>query len=127
MKRIRLVSWLAIVVIAGACASSGGSSGGSDRPRRDRNLITTADIAELSGMSNALQVVRQLRPAWLRPRGRTGIPTVYRNNSRWGENPGALQNISIENVREMRFLSTTDANIRWGTSVSGPVILVTTR
>ena len=49
MKRIRLVSLLAIVVIAGACASSGGSSGGSDRPRRDRNLITTADIAELSG------------------------------------------------------------------------------
>ena len=123
MKRIRLVSLLAIVVIAGACASSGGPS----RPRRDRNLITTAELAELNRMSNALQAVQQLRPTWLRPRGRNGLPTIFRNNSRWGENPGALRNISIEMVREMRFVSTTDANIRWGTTVSGTVILVTTR
>ncbi len=123
MKRIRLFSLLVIVVIAGACASSGGSSG----PRRDRNLITTADIAELTGLSDALQVVQQLRPAWLRRRGRTGFPTVYRNDSRRGENPAALANIPIEIVREIRFLSATDANIRWGTSVSGRVIHITTR
>ncbi len=123
MRRIRLLSLLAIVVIAGACASSGGSS----RPRRDRNLITTADLAELTGLSSALQAIQQLRPAWLRARPRTGLPTVYRNNSRWGENPGALRNISIANVREIRFLSATDATIRWGTNVSGTVILITTR
>ena len=127
MKRIRLISLLTIVVIVGACASSGGSSGESSRPRRDRNLITPAEIAELTGLSTALDAVEQLRPSWLRPRGRTGLPTIYRNNSRWGENPGALRTISIQNVREIRFLSTTDANIRWGTSVSGPVILITTR
>ncbi len=123
MRRIRLLSLLAIVVIAGACASSGGSS----RPRRDRNLITTAEFAELPGLSTALQVVERLRPAWLRPRGRSGLPTVYRNNSRWGQNPAALANISVENVQEIRFLSATDATMRWGASVGGTVILVTTR
>ncbi len=123
MRRIRLFSLLSIVVIAGACASGGASSG----PRRDRNVIAAAELTELTGLSNALQVVERLRPAWLRPRGRTGLPTLYRNDSRRGENPAALANISIENVQEIRFLSATDATMRWGASVGGTVILVTTR
>ncbi len=123
MRRIRLISLLAIVVIAGACASSGGSRG----PRRDRNLIVATELAELTGASTALQAVQQLRPSWLTPRGRSGPPAIYRNNNRWGPNPQALANISIESIEEMRFLSATDANIRWGTSVAGTVILVTTR
>ncbi len=123
MRRIRLISLLAIVVIAGACASTGSSRG----PRRDRNRIVATELAELTGISTALQAVRQLRPGWLTPRGRSAPPAIYRNNNRWGSNPGALANISIESVQEMRFLSATDASIRWGTSAGGTVILVTTR
>ena len=123
MRRMRLISLLAIVVVASACASSGGSSG----PRRDRNRIVTSEIAELAGLADALQVVQRLRPNWLTPRGRLGPPAIYRNNARWGDNPRALANISIASIQEMRYLSATDANIRWGTSVSGAVILVTTR
>ncbi len=123
MRRIRLISLLAIVVVAGACASGGGSRG----PRRDRNRIVAAEVAELAGLSNALQVVQRLRPNWLTPRGRSGPPAIYRNDAPWSSDPGALANISIESIEEMRFLSATDANIRWGTSVAGTVILVTTR
>ena len=123
MRRIRLISLLVIVVIAGACASSGGSRG----PRRDRNRIVAAELADLTGVSNALQVVQRLRPNWLTPRGRSAPPAIYRNNNRWGPDPRALATISIESVEDMLFLSATDANIRWGSSVGGTAILVTTR
>ncbi len=123
MRRIRFISLLAIVVIAGACASSGGSSG----PRRDRNLIVAAEVAELAGLSNALKVVQRLRPSWLTPRGRSGIPAIYRNDAPWSRDPSGLVNITIESIQEIRFLSAPDANVRWGTSVAGTVILVTTR
>ena len=123
MQRIRLISLLGIVVIAGACASGGGSSG----PRRDRNRIVVAEFADLTGLTTALQVVQQLRPAWLTPRGRAGLPSIYRNNTPWGPTPAALGNIAIERIEEIRFLSTTDANLLWGNSVRGTVILVTTR
>ncbi len=123
MQRIRLISLLAIVVIAGACASGGGSSG----PRRDRNRIVLAEIRELTGLTTALQVVQQLRSAWLTPRGRTGLPSVYRDNRPWGATPQSLAGIEITSLREMQFVSATDANTRWGRGVPGAVILVTTR
>ncbi len=123
MRRVRLISLLAIVVIAGACASSGGSSG----PRRSRNQIVAAEVAERAGLSNALQVVQRLRPTWLTPRGRSGLPAIYRNDAPWSRDPGGLANISIESIQEMRFLSAPDATMRWGVSVAGTVILVTTR
>ena len=123
MRRIRFISLLAIVVIAGACVSTGVSRG----PRRDRNRIVAAELAELAGASTALQAVQLLRPNWLTPRGRSAPPAIYRNNSRWGPDPRALATISIESVEEMLFLSATDANIRWGSSVGGTAILVTTR
>ncbi len=125
MRRIRLISLLAIVALANAsaCASSGGSSG----PRRDRNRIVAAEVAELAGLSNALQVVQRLRPSWLTPRGRSGPPAIYRNIALWSSDPSGLANITIESIQEMRFLSAPDANVRWGTSVAGTVILVTTR
>ncbi len=122
MRRIRLISLLAIVALASACASSGGSSG----PRRSRNRIVAAEVAELVGLSNALEVVQRLRPSWLTPRGRSGPPAIYRNDAPWSRDPSGLVNISIESIQEMRFLSAPDANMRWGTNVAGTVILVTT-
>ena len=123
MRRIRLFSALALAVIASACASSGQSSG----PRRDRNRIVLEEFTELAGLTTALQVVRQLRPAWLTPRGRTGLPAVYRNNALWGDDPRSLAGIGISGLREMQFVSANDANTRWGNAVRGAVILVTTR
>ncbi len=124
MRRIRLISLLAIVALASAsaCASSGGSSG----PRRSRDRIVAAEVAELAGLSNALQVVQRLRPSWLTPRGRSGPPAIYLNDAPWSRDPSGLVNISIESIQEMRFLSAPDATMRWGTSVGGTVILVTT-
>ncbi len=89
MRRIRLISLLAIVALASACAYSGGSSG----PRRSRDRIVAAEVAELAGLSNALQVVQRLRPSWLTRRGRSGPPALYRNDAAWSTDPSGLVNI----------------------------------
>ncbi len=124
MRRTRFLSLLAVVVLGSACASSGQPD--QSRPRRSRNLITADELSGLS-VSTAFEAVRRLRPAWLQPRGRSGLPVVYRNNARWGGDPRSLENIRIEDVAEMRFLSASDATTRYGTGFSGGLILVETR
>jgi len=123
-RRTRFLSLLAVVILGGACASSGQL--GQSRPRLSRNLITADELSELS-VSNAYEAVRRLRPAWLRARGRSGLPVVYRNNNRWGDDPRSLEDIRIDVISEMRFLSASDATTRYGSGFTGGVILVATR
>jgi hypothetical protein len=55
---------------------------------------------------------------------------VYRNNNRWGGDPRSLEDIRIDVITEMRFLSASDATTRYGTGFTGftgGVILVVTR
>ena len=84
---------------------------------------------ELSGLtvSRAYEAARRLRPAWLQARGRSHLPVIYRDNARWGSDPRSLENIRIDAVRQMRFLSASDATTRYGTGFAGGVILVVTR
>lgn len=124
MRRTRLLFLFAVVVLGSACASSG--QPGQSRPRRSSNLITADELSELS-VSSAYEAVQRLRPAWLQARGRSGLPVVYRNNTRWGDNPTSLESIRIDAIREMRFLSASDATTRYGTGFTGGVILVVTR
>lgn len=124
MRRTRFLSLLAVVVLGSACASSGQPD--QSRPRRSRNLITADELSGLP-VSTAYEAVRRLRPAWLQPRGRSPLPVVYRDNARWGSDPSSLENIQIDIVREMRFMSASDATTRYGTGFAGGVILVVTR
>ncbi len=124
MRRTRFLSVFAVVVLSSACASSGQPD--QSRPRRNRNLITAEELSGLS-VSTAFEAVRRLRPAWLQSRGRSPLPAVFRNNSRWGGDPSSLESIRIDSVTEMRFLSASDATTRYGTGFTGGVILVVTR
>ena len=124
MRRSRFLSLLAVGILGSACASGG--QPGEARPRRRTNLITAEELSELS-FENAYEAVRRLRPGWLQPRGRSGLPVVYRDNARWGGNPRSLENIRIIAISEMRFLSASDATTLYGTGFSGGVILVVTR
>ena len=124
MRRTRFLSLLAAVILGSACASSG--QPGQSRPRRDSNLITAEELSGLT-VSSAYEAVRQLRPAWLQPRGRSGLPVVYRNNARWGNGPRSLESIRVDNIGEMRFMSASDATTRYGTGFTGGLILVETR
>ncbi len=124
MRHTRFLSLFALVIIGSGCASSG--QPGQTRPRRNSSLITAEELSELS-VSNALEAVRRLRPAWLRARGRSGLPVIYRNGTRWGGDPRSLEGIRVNVITEMRYLNASDATTRYGTGFTGGVILVVTR
>ncbi|HEU5208265.1 MAG TPA: TonB-dependent receptor plug domain-containing protein [Longimicrobiales bacterium] len=125
MRRIPYLVLLALFV--GACASSG-----SPRSLSSRNVITQQEIESVN-VSTAYEVVQQLRPHFLQGRGQTSIqdpgssmPVVYVNGVRYGS-PDVLRGMRSMDLREIRFLSASDATTRYGTGHVGGVIEVTTR
>ncbi|HEX6751541.1 MAG TPA: hypothetical protein VF092_29885 [Longimicrobium sp.] len=102
----------------------------AQRPRIDRNLLTPEEIEQRHD-ANAYEMVRALRPGWLRGvRGASGLRSatvvVYRDGMRIG-GVSALTDISIESVKEIRFYNATDATQRWGTDHGAGAIFVVTR
>jgi len=123
----------AVVMMVMAC---GGGGGGASQPstvsrpiRGPADLITEAEI-NASVYQNALEVVQNLRPNMMRPRGSTAqgpVPVVlFVDDVRLGELNG-LANIPAGRVKEIRYISARDATTRWGTGVGSGVILVTTK
>ena len=107
------------------------------RPARgSANLITNAEI-EAAGidMLNALQLVERLRPMMMRPRNQTagsmgagstfGV-IAYVDDIRLGE-LDALATVMRGTIREIRYITATDATTRWGTGHSNGVIQVITK
>jgi hypothetical protein len=100
------------------------------KPAKERNRITQEEIAK-STAQNALQAVRSLRGFWLSSRGATSLrpdPTgdpafvpvtkdqalvVYVDGVRRGGLPD-LEMISIDQVKELRFLPSDEATTRFG-------------
>ncbi len=113
---------LGAVLLVTACAAASQSS---DSPRRQRNLITAEELQAIDEVS-VVAAVRRLRPQWLRTIGRRSAPVVYIDNSRAGR-IAALDNVSIENIAELRYLSASDATTRYGIGHDGGVILVRTK
>jgi len=125
MRRISYLVLLALLV--GACAT-----GGRSRSLGSRNVITEAEIESVN-VGTAYEVVQQLRPQFLVPRGQTSIqdpgsslPVVYVNGVRYGT-PDVLRSLRSMDLHEIRFLSASDATTRYGTGHVGGVIEVTTR
>ena len=98
------------------------------------NEISRAEILERgSNSSNAMQVIRRLRPAWLRARGSNSFTSagamyavVYVDNIRRPGGLSALFNIPVGEIRTMEFISPANATTRWGTGHQSGVILVRT-
>ncbi len=133
MRFNSLVLWLALVASVGACASSGapGSSGSTPRYRSD--LITADELAGKS-FANAYDAIQQLRPSMLAPRGgasnssaRRGPPAlqVYVDNTNVG-GLTSLREIPVVGIKEIRYLSPTDAAQRFGTGNGGGAIVIST-
>ncbi len=96
------------------------------------NVIIMAEIAT-SGASDAMQAIRLLRPAMLRGRNGSlnensgGVDIiVYIDGMRAGS-PNTLTNVSALTIKEIRFLSASDATTRFGTGHPLGAILVTTK
>ena len=122
------------------CASRGGSgaSTGSSAAqlRGNSNVITSEEITAGAG-STAYEVIQRLRPNYLRTRGAVrGAPTangnnslepidivVYVNESRVGGSD-QLRQISVHDIREIRYFSANEATTKWGTGHSAGAIQV---
>jgi len=119
MRILRHPLTIAGLVIASACSSSGGAAstpGARPAPSEDRNLLTQDELQRTAG-SDLFDAIRILRPQWL---------LVYLDGVRYGD-ATSLRQISISVVQEVRFLSPSEAQGRYGTQDLHGVIAVTTR
>ncbi|MFN0182005.1 MAG: hypothetical protein ACKVZ0_24645 [Gemmatimonadales bacterium] len=108
------------------------------KKKREANLISFEEIEAVRGqMATAYDIVSRLRPQYLRGRGansfgnaaggkRTALPQVVLDGSPYGE-IATLSQISAMLVKEIRFLGTGDASIKYGTGYDGGAIVVSTR
>jgi hypothetical protein len=132
----------ATLIVLAACASPGTAgqagepqttvvSSPASRPRKDPNVITEAELATRSTLT-ARQAVEQLRPQFLRVRGTTTLGNaqtadviwVYVDGTRMGTIE-VLNNIGVHEVREIRYLSPSEATNRYRTGHVQGAILVT--
>lgn len=127
------------VMALSACASGSGQSASGDP-----DVITSWQLAELQDM-NAMEAIRRLRPGWLRirsnqprmPAGPDNPPPPEVSAAGFGspyprvhldgvplQDVNELENLRASDIREMRYLSGTDASTRFGTGYTNGVILV---
>ena len=132
-----VVAALLISAIPGCASSSAGSSGasqqassGSARASHSRDRITADELANID-VQNALQAVQRLRPNFLQNRGGAASSlsqgpqdvVVYVDQTRMG-GPSTLAQIPITDVKEIQWLSGTDATQRFGTGHGSGAIIV---
>ena len=117
-----------LVLLVTACASAGTNGQGASAPRGSRDVITQAEV-EATDVSTVLDLIRRLRPEYLRARGGGASigPVVFYLDGVKQQSVDALQTISKEIVREVRYLNATDATMRFGTDHTAGAVLVSTR
>lgn len=122
-----------------ACASGGASTAGAgeegattSRARTNRNVITNEEL-RASPHATMLDVVTALRPHWLRATGTTSFGnsnagrgvTVYVDGQALGTTD-ALRTLETRSVARATFRTTAEAQNRYGSRVTTPVIDVET-
>ncbi len=143
MRRGTLLLGAAILGVA--CGGGGGSAAGSvsgggpkttagSPARGSANLILAAEI-EASGATNALDAIQRLRPAMLRGRGAVTlepaaggpVAIMLRVDDILVGTIDQATNIAALTVKEIRFMSPSDATTRFGTGYPMGAIVVTTK
>ena len=124
-----------LIVLAGlsstACAAGPSVYHAASATRRD--MITATEIVA-SRVTDAYQAVMQLRPEFFRRRGRLSVTApmhsgteVYLDELPFG-NIESLRYIPLDNVRVIKYISPTDADMRWGGSHPlGAILVITLR
>ena len=124
MRFITFISLL-IVVAFTACATTN-----SKTTHSRHDMIQLEQIREQLA-SDAYDLIRKLRPNWLRSRGQRSIhfnntassPTVYVNDGKHGD-IDSLREIQAEHIKEIRFLNAGEAASRFGLNHAGGAILI---
>jgi len=117
--KLKLFLFLSIFILIG-CASNGAER----KPMRTKNFISQEEIKELAIARTAKDAIEISRPTWLRRKGIN--PSIYMNGMLMG-GLDQLDNISINSVKEMRFLPSAEATTMYGTNNMGGVIEIKSR
>jgi hypothetical protein len=117
----KLMLGLTLLSFATACRSGQGSASRPEQGGRDPYLILASEL-EAAGRDNLYDAVRQLRPGWFtRPNrqssGESSI-VVYLQDRQMGS-VTALRNFPARSVESVRYLSPTEAQVRYGQSNLG--------
>ena len=100
-------------------------------PNRDRNRITAEQLTRITA-NNVYEAVQQLQPQWLADRGTNTIngpketAVVYIDGARFGDLEN-LRGMQLNNVAEIRYLTSAEASNRYGMGLPRGVIEVTTK
>ena len=106
--KTKLILLFSLILLV-SCASSVAER----KPSRPRNFITAKDVVVLA------------RPFWLR--GLAGYdPSVYINSIEMG-GVESLENVSIQAIQEMKYLSPSEATTMYGTNNMGGAIEIKSR
>ncbi len=102
----------------------------TERSSLGEDVLTGEQLAETQ-QTNEYDALRQLRPRWLRARGgggatRTTTVSVYMGSQRMGT-VDFLRTLDVQGVREVRFLTGSEATTMFGTDNAGGVIVITRR
>jgi hypothetical protein len=146
MRSLRLLSAICVIAPLFALAAtptraeaqdSAAAPAAAKKPPKGRaNLITEEEIAFLGGtVQTAYGIVQRLRPAMLRVRsgnasgGASGDVgsndiAVYLDNQRMGGGVRALDDITLSQIKEIRYLNASDATTLFGTNNTAGAIQV---
>jgi hypothetical protein len=115
----KLFLFLCVFMLIG-CASNGAER----KPMKPKNFISQEEIKELAIAGTAKDAIEIARPTWLRRRGLD--PSIYMNGVLMG-GLDQLDNISINSVKEIKFLPSAEATTMYGTNNMGGVIEIKSR
>ncbi len=127
------VQGLGILVTATLIACAPAITAG---PGGNPSVITTEQIVN-SSAANAYDLIHGIRPIWLRSRGQNTLDpsqstsantyaAVFVDGQRYGDIT-SLRSMTVHQIRQIRFLSGSDATTRYGTGYPAGVIEVITR
>ena len=132
IPRVAVALFVSLVSITPLACKSAQSTeqdaGGTNTSSMTDILAAEIEKAGLEGLT-AMEVVQRLRPSFLRNSvgaGRYAGLAVTVNGGQM-DDVGGLAKIHASDVESIRYFTATQAGLRFGFRVSGPVILVTTK
>ena len=130
MRRVLYAALLlALVIPDSGCATRGGAAVAA--PATNRDFIAREEI-EKGQWPNAYDLIRSVRPQWLRVRGRdtivgeAGAVQVVLDNVRLGTTD-ALRTLPVGGIAYFQWLDGISASQRWGTGFGNGAIFISTR
>lgn len=119
---------LGIALTLAGCASAPAGGG-----QRSNSAIISRDQLDARSSSNAYEIVQQLHPQWLIPRGQASLSNpqsnqvaVYMDGSRLG-GPSQLRGFIGSQLETIQFLDARQATARFGSGHIGGAIVLTQR